>query len=324
MNQPVDAVITWVDGNDPKHEKKLTDQLERLGIKRPPEAARSRYNQSGEIEFCVKSILYFAPWIKNIYIVTDDQTPSIVTQLQHSKYCEKIIMIDHHDIFSEYTNHLPTFNSLSIESLLWRIPGLSEQFIYFNDDVILIKPLQYKSFFANNDRLMLRGNWKISSKHAIYRLYKKMLALGPGYKNNLHRTVQENSANLANFKTCFFHLPHTPFPLKKTFFAEFFQKNPQLLINNIQHPIRHNSQFSPVSLAYHFEIRHPNSVVDRSQQALGIDAKRYSLNKIQKKLEWANQMETIAFLNIQNLDLATYEKQQFIFCWLKNVFKDFI
>ena len=48
----------------------------------------------------------------------------------------RLTIITHEDIF-ENTAHLPTFSSPAIESNLWRIPGLSEKFLYFNDDVFI-------------------------------------------------------------------------------------------------------------------------------------------------------------------------------------------
>ena len=45
--------------------------------------------------------------------------------------------------------YLPTYNSHTIELNLHRIPGLSENFVYFNDDVFLIRPVTPQHFFKN-------------------------------------------------------------------------------------------------------------------------------------------------------------------------------
>ena len=44
---------------------------------------------------------------------------------------------------------LPTFNSTTIEMYLHRIPDLAEQFIYSNDDMFPIRPLQISDFFKD-------------------------------------------------------------------------------------------------------------------------------------------------------------------------------
>jgi hypothetical protein len=70
-----------------------------------------------------------APWVRTIYIVTASQVP-IWLNTSHSR----VRIVDHKDLFPEPATQLPTFNSLAIESVLHRIPGLSEYFLYFNND----------------------------------------------------------------------------------------------------------------------------------------------------------------------------------------------
>ncbi|WP_026069222.1 Stealth CR1 domain-containing protein [Legionella tunisiensis] len=145
--EPIDAVITWVDGQDPHHAEKLANYLAMAGFNRiPTAAAQTRFNESGEVDYCVLSLLRFAPWIRTIFIVTDAQTPNIVKHLRNSPFSDKIRLIDHQEIFGEFGDSLPTFNSLSIESVLWRIPGLADNFLYLNDDFLLFVQLNRKIF----------------------------------------------------------------------------------------------------------------------------------------------------------------------------------
>ena len=93
---------------------------------------RTRFDQVNEIKFTVDSILKFAPYIKKIHIVTDNQTPGF---LANSKiYKDKVSIVDHKIIFKGFEQYLPTFNCRSIETCIYRIPNLNEHFIYFNDD----------------------------------------------------------------------------------------------------------------------------------------------------------------------------------------------
>ena len=61
------------------------------------------------------------------------------------------------EVFKEYSDNLPTFNSVSIETFLWRISELSDRFLYFNDDVFLTAPLHPSDLFTGHIPV-LRGN----------------------------------------------------------------------------------------------------------------------------------------------------------------------
>ena len=312
----VDAVITWVDGYDEQHQQKLSRYIHDQKIERPETAAPTRYNQCGEIEYCVKSLFRYAPWIRTLYIVTDAQIPSIIQQFAGTTYENRIKLIDHRDIFSEYEHCLPTFNSVTIETMLWRIPDLAEKFIYFNDDVVLIRPVSYEDFFRGH-QLVLRGKWKVTSSSRLHTYYKHLLKkLGFSKRPNLHRTVQENSAQLAGFTNSFFHLPHVPFPLKKSTFESFFLKYPETLSNNISYRLRSPHQFMPISLAHHLEIQQKTAIIDNTLQSVGVDASRYVLKKIKHKLKSAEKNKCVAFVCMQSVDTAPPITQNFMLKWL--------
>jgi hypothetical protein len=314
--QPVDAIITWVDGYDKIHEQKLTQCLSRLGIERPEEVTLNRFNQCGEISYCVKSLLRFAPWIRTIFIVTDAQTPSIINQLAGTPSEDKIKLIDHRDIFFDFEDCLPTFNSLTIESVLWRIKGLSNNFIYLNDDCSLIRPVTYEDFFRGN-RIVLRGKWKIQSEKKWLNSLKKLFKIPhEAVIKNEHRQFQEKSARLAGFSKHFFHLPHAPFAIKKNTIEKFFQMYPEVLAENVHHPLRHPQQFWPVSLSQHLEIKNKDVVIDNSLEAIYVNAAYHSLDKIQYRLAQADKNNNVAFICMQSIDAAPKSTQALMFNWL--------
>src|SRR5690606_6238916 len=116
---------------------------------------------------CLRSIRKFAPWIRTIYLVTDQQCPGFLAPKVKSKL--GVELVDHKEVFKGYENVLPTFNSLSIETALYRIPGLSSKFIYFNDDFVLVAPVDKGDFFEK-DAVVLRGEWKHLQKYGPFRL----------------------------------------------------------------------------------------------------------------------------------------------------------
>ena len=136
---PIDVVYTWVDSQDPSWQQRFAAR-----VGKPSQSTVSselRYLSRDELRYSLRSIRRYAPWVRNIYIVTDDQTPAWFVGDAAVK------IVSHRDIFPD-TSVLPVFNSHAIESCLHRIPGLSEHFIYFNDDVFLGKRTKPTDFFT--------------------------------------------------------------------------------------------------------------------------------------------------------------------------------
>lgn len=130
---PIDIVYTWVDLDDPAF-------CEHLAMHRPPDCETNRTTMSDvrfacheELRYSLRSIEQFAPWFNHIYIVTNGQVPTWLAD--HPK----VTLVTHDEILAP--EYLPTFNSHVIGSALHRVPGLSEHYIYFNDDVLLIRPI---------------------------------------------------------------------------------------------------------------------------------------------------------------------------------------
>mgnify|MGYP003302698541 CR=1 FL=1 len=145
----IDAVITWVDGKDPRHREKRMKYASAGQLKSDDKAGETRYADLGEIFWCVASLNRYAPWLNKIYIVTDEQDPGLDAFLERN-FPEGYIpveIVDHKVLFKGYEDCLPTFNSVSIESMTWRIPGLSDRFLEFNDDLMLLAPVAPEDFF---------------------------------------------------------------------------------------------------------------------------------------------------------------------------------
>src|SRR5437867_1070195 len=113
MMSEIDAVYLWVDGTDPRWQKK---RAKHQGHSTPMGAVRStRFTDSGELKHSLRTLNTYAPWIRKIHIVTAGQRPSWL--VNH----DKIHIVDHREIFPNH-DHLPCFNSTAIESHIWRIP----------------------------------------------------------------------------------------------------------------------------------------------------------------------------------------------------------
>ena len=141
----VDVVYTWVDGSDPGWlAGKLAAAGEPIDQQRTERAADDvRFADHDELRHSLRSVEQFAPWVRHIWVVTGGQRPAWLAD--HPR----ITVVDHRDIWPDAIG-LPTFNSHAIEACLHRIPGLSEHFLYFNDDMILGRPVRPERFFHGN------------------------------------------------------------------------------------------------------------------------------------------------------------------------------
>uniref|UniRef100_A0A182JKZ0 Uncharacterized protein n=1 Tax=Anopheles atroparvus TaxID=41427 RepID=A0A182JKZ0_ANOAO len=123
----IDVVYTWVNGSDPR----FIDELARYS----PTRDKARYDDKNELRYSLRSLERYAPWVRNVYIVTNGQVPCWLN-LENPR----VRIVTHTDIADEDTI-LPTFSSASIETFIHRIPGLSRHFLYLNDDIFLGAPL---------------------------------------------------------------------------------------------------------------------------------------------------------------------------------------
>jgi hypothetical protein len=168
----VDAVYMWVDGDDPKIREKrlkyLGIQKEKLNVQ---SAAKGRYYDNDELKYSFRSLEKYAPWIRKIFLITDDQVP------KWFKDNSKVEIVDHKDIMDK--KYLPTFNSEVIDFNIHKIKGLADRFLLINDDMFFGRQV-YKSFFFTKKGIpikYLRGirrKWlSRPSSGMFYDIYKR-------------------------------------------------------------------------------------------------------------------------------------------------------
>ena len=92
--------------------------------------------------FFFRGIEKFMPFVRKVHLILSDED-----QVPFWLNCKKVHIVLHKDIIPE--DLLPTFNSSTIEMWLHRIEGLSETFIYCNDDMIATSPLTAEDFFID-------------------------------------------------------------------------------------------------------------------------------------------------------------------------------
>lgn len=132
----IDFVIPWVDGADPVWRK---EKYKYMGIDEP-DAGAERYRDMGILKYWFRAVETYAPWVNQIHFITWGHLPEWL-----NTESPKLHIVNHKDYIPE--EYLPTFSSHPIELNLHRIPGLSEHFVYFNDDMFLNAPVNPDFFF---------------------------------------------------------------------------------------------------------------------------------------------------------------------------------
>lgn len=143
----IDIVYTYVNSKDKKwKEKREKTKLEYYNseINNIDSNISDRFDDNDELKLSLRSISNCLDFVRNIYIVTDDQIPEWIN-IHHNK----IKIIDHKDIIPH--EYLPTFNSHIIELFLHKIPNISSPFMYLNDDIIFMKKMKITDFIDFND-----------------------------------------------------------------------------------------------------------------------------------------------------------------------------
>ena len=136
---PIDFVVIWVDMNDPLWQENFARYK---GIENTDSynTGMERFRDYGFLKYWFRGVEKFTPWVNKIHFVTCGQHPEWLDNNN-----PKINLVSHSDIIP--VEFLPTFNSGVIERYIHKIPGLSEHFVYFNDDFYIIKPTSPERFF---------------------------------------------------------------------------------------------------------------------------------------------------------------------------------
>ncbi len=326
-SEPIDVVITWVDGNDPGHREKMQAFLKGVDRLKIHGAHPTRFGSVNEIKYCVLSIFKFAPFVRNVFIVTDEQDPMLYDTVKKHfpERLDSLEIVDHKEIFRGYEDCLPSFSSRAIESMIWRIDGLSDSFIYFNDDTFLVRNTDVEDYFKNH-RPVLRGNWlrapwfrvlwfKVQKLINIRLLSEKAFEPKPSY-----HLGQWLAAYIAGFRMRYFYFNHTPYSISRNTAESFFLNNKEIVLKNLKARFKNNNQFNFISLVYHLELLSGNKQVQKAMVAY-VSPKNRSKGYIEKKINYCNNNPDIKFICVQSLDMCSIDDQKKIFAWMEKILK---
>ncbi len=243
----IDFVIIWVDGNDKEWQKTKAKYMPQD----KQDAGMSRYRDWDNLKYWFRGVEKFAPWVNKIHFITCGQCPEWL----NAKH-PKLNMVNHTDYIPK--QYLPTFSSHPIELNIHRIEGLSEQFVYFNDDIFITDYIKEEEFFQNGKPLDIFMEYPIgcSGHNEVFShiLVNNTNLMGKYYTRDQMKKNLKNKILTPKYGTYYFynwlmyHLPfpnffglltpHFALPHLKSSFEELWEREPEILEKTCSHRFR--------------------------------------------------------------------------------------
>ena len=276
---PVDIIYTWVNGNDQEWLLKKNNLLKKYDDFHNTDevSGKHRFFDRNELKYSLRSVGKFCPWVRNIYLVTDNQVPDWIN-LDN----KQLKLIDHKDIFLDDV-HLPTFNSNAIEMNLHHIKDLSTNFISFNDDCFIGRPTEKKDFFHASEKPKIFTG-KLKQKSDPSRL------INPEFlkKNNPHQYAILNSRRLIYEKFNIIinqDLRHSVKALNKKIMVDLEKEFPDAFNKTLSNQFRDNTDTWIMSLHAFYSIAKGFNI-PYYMPPIRRDMLRYKLNFIRKNRDY--------------------------------------
>lgn len=253
MNK-IDVVITWVDNNDPQW---INDKKKYEKSNAYQDSTENRFKDYGMLKYWFRSVEENMPWINKVFFVTYGHIPTWL-----NVRCDKLRIVKHSEFIDR--KYLPTFNSCAIEMNLHRIKDLSEQFIYFNDDMFINRKIKEDFFFEasrpkdyyivapllfTNDlacNIKFNSN-KLALRYASNDYHKK--ATSP--KNGI-KMASRNALAIKIFgKNIGFRSRHIPTPYLKSIYTKAALLENEVVSQTSNHRFRSGSDISQWYFQYY-------------------------------------------------------------------------
>ncbi|SJN45481.1 probable UDP-glucose-4-epimerase [Microbacterium esteraromaticum] len=233
--EPVDIVFSWVDGSATQFQQHRAAQLTAHVVGEGDDSP-ARYRHVDELRYALRSVHMYAPWIRRIFIATDSPAPFWLAE--HPQ----VTIVRSEEFFAD-PSVLPTHNSHAVEAQLHRIPGLSEHFLYSNDDMFFGRMVKPEMFFT-------------SAGHT--RFVESPVRIGVG-EPQAHRSGHDNGlrvnrALLRNRfgRTILRDLSHCATPLCRSVMLELERTFPEDFMRTAASRFRSMTDISVTNSLYHY------------------------------------------------------------------------
>lgn len=256
MNHPIDIVVPWVDGSDPAW---LKEKAGTLNLSNGDQRV-NRYRDWGLLPYWFRGVEKFLPWVRTIHFITWGHLPKWLN-VDHPR----LNIVNHKDFIP--MQYLPVFSCNPIELNFHRIEGLSEQFIYANDDTFFIRPVEPEFFFRDglpvdaaienvlqffrtdgishmvaNDLECINTHFRKKEVVAMHRKKWYHHSYGKAMLKNLYLKPFSNFTG--------FEDPHLPNAFLKETYREVWAACGDRLDNTCRHKVRNNEDVNQWLLRY--------------------------------------------------------------------------
>lgn len=235
INFDIDIVFSWVDGSSAEFQAQRARRMANYVVGEGDDSA-ARYRQIDELKYALRSVHMHAPWIRRIFVATDSPRPDWLAE--HPK----VTFVPSEAFFVD-TSVLPTHNSQAVECQLHHIPGLSEHFLYSNDDMFFGRPVSPSMFF---------------SPGGISMFIEATTRIGLGY-SDADRSGFENAARVNRRilqdrfgMTTTRHLEHAATPLRRSVMQEMENEFPDEFASTAASAFRASTNISVTNSLYHY------------------------------------------------------------------------
>ena len=231
----IDMVFSWVDGTSSEFQRARARRMEAYVVG-DGDDSEARFRQIDELKYALRSVNLYAPWIRRIFIVTDSPRPAWLAE--HPR----VTIVRSEEFFSD-VSVLPTHNSHAVESQLHHIEGLSEHFIYSNDDMFFGRPVRPEMFF---------------SPGGVTKFIEATTRIGLG-EPDTQRSGFENGARVNRAllrerfgRTTTRHLEHAATPLRRSVMAELEAEFADDFARTAASAFRSSTDISVTNSLYHY------------------------------------------------------------------------
>ena len=235
-NYPVDMVYLWCE-DTPARAQLRQEWKEKLGLAKKNLSAEvssvARFVSNDELKYSLRSVEKYAPWVNKIYIVTDNQVPKWLN-LKHPK----IKIIDQRDIMPK--GAMPVFSSVPIEYAIPNIQGLSEHFIYANDDMMFANPVKKEDFFKNGKPIYI-----------FSKSLPQKIAPRQNYLFTINSAYKLASSRFSKYKALRRESHHNIDPYVKSTMIEVNEKFKKELYNTMRSRFRSNDDIQRIFYSYY-------------------------------------------------------------------------
>jgi hypothetical protein len=231
----IDLVFSWVDGSGDEWQKARAARMQAYVVGDGDDSV-ARFRQVDELRYALRSVYMFAPWVRRIFVATDSPRPAWLAD------DPRVTFVRSEEFFADPTV-LPTHSSHAVESQLHRIDGLSEHFLYSNDDMFFGRPVGPSMFF---------------SPGGVTRFIEAPTRIGLGATDPTRSGFENASRVNRRLLTDRFgrlitrHLEHAPTPLRRSVLAELETVFAQEVAATAASRFRSSTDVSVTNSLYHY------------------------------------------------------------------------